>query len=223
MIIITGASDGLGLQLAKLYQADGKKVVNVSRNDSKYADYNLVHDLSDGVAVEAAANQIKKIDEPIEAVINCVGIYNEQKYGQIISEEATKVMATNVNAPLLLVSFLIDKIKQDEADVLNVVSTAGTKGKKDHPVYAASKWAERGLTASLKDELEETNCRVISFCPGGMRTNFFVSSVGHDQSEEDWMKPEDVAKLIKQILELPKNMEVSEIIINRKSPVRVKE
>mgnify|MGYP001554692950 CR=1 FL=1 len=45
MIIITGASDGLGLELAKIYKEAGKKVINVSRRKSDYADENLLTDL----------------------------------------------------------------------------------------------------------------------------------------------------------------------------------
>lgn len=216
MIVITGASDGLGLQLAKLYKEAGKKVVNVSRRECKYADNNIVLNLREGAEIEKAAELIKKEESKIEAVINCIGVYNEQKFGEITEEEIKRLMSTNVKAPLLLTSLLIERIKQDEADILNVLSTAGTKGKKEHPLYAASKWAERGVTASLKDELQTTQCRVISFCPGGIRTKFSEKTLGYDASSKDWMRPEDLAVFIKQILDLPKNMEVSEVIINRK-------
>ncbi|HSX53629.1 MAG TPA: SDR family oxidoreductase [Patescibacteria group bacterium] len=217
MIVITGASDGVGLQLAKLYKSAGKQVVNISLHDCEYANENIVLDLSKGPEINKAAQQVKKLDGTVEAVINCVGVYSEQKLGEITETEIKKVMSTNVKAPMLLVSLLIERIKKDEADILNMVSTAGTVGKKDNPLYSASKWAERGFTASLKEELKDTQCRVISFCPGGIRTKFFEKALGRDTSQEDWMRPEDIAMFIKQILDLPKNMEVSEVIINRKS------
>ncbi len=216
MIVITGASDGVGLQLAKLYKEAGKRVVNISLEECKYADQNIVLDLRKGPNIEKAAQLIKKIDEKIEAVVNCIGVYNAQKFGEVTEAEIKRVMATNVKAPLLFISLLIKRIKHDKADVLNVVSTAGTIGKKENPLYAASKWGERGLTASLQEELKDTSCRVISFCPGGIRTKFSEKTLGYDASEKDWMRPQDVAKFMKQILDLPKNMEVSEVIINRK-------
>lgn len=216
MIVITGASDGLGKAVAELYKKSGKKVVNISMHKSEFADKNIVLDLREGANIIEAANQIKKIDEQIEAIINCVGVYNEQRFGEITEDEIKRLMASNLKAPMLFISELIDRIKKDQADVLNVLSTAATRGRKDNPLYSASKWAERGFSFSLQEELKDTSSRVINFCPGGIRTRFSEKALGVDQSQPNWMKPEDLAKFIKQILDLPKNIEVSEVVINRK-------
>lgn len=215
MIVITGASDGLGLQVAKLYKDAGNTVVNVSRRECKYADRNIVMSLREGAEIQEAARQILELKEPITAFINCIGTFSEEVFGDITEDEIKRLMSTNVKAPMLLASELIGRIKSDDADVLNVISTAGTKGNPAHPVYAASKWAERGFTKALQEELKRTKCRVISFCPGGMQTGFFEKT-GDNPTNESWMQPEDVAVFIKNILDLPKNMEVSEVIINRK-------
>jgi short-subunit dehydrogenase len=215
MIVITGASDGVGLQLAKLYKESDKKVVNISRRKCDYADENILLSLREGKDIEKAAAQVKALPGKIEAIVNCIGVYNEQLFGEITEDEVKRLMSTNVKAPLLFVSLLIKRIKKDESDVLNVISTAGIKGQKENPLYTTSKWAERGFTLSLQNELKETKCRVISFCPGGISTNLFEKAVGKDSRSDKWMPPEHVAGLIKQILELPKTMEVSEIIINR--------
>ncbi len=216
MIVITGASDGLGLQIAKLYKETGKTVVNISRNESEYADVNICLSLREGPEIEEAAKRVLKIGEQLEAVINAIGVYSSESFGEITEEEIKRLMSTNVKAPMLLISNLIEKIKKDESDILNIISTAGVIGKPNEPVYSASKWAERGYTKSLQDSLKDTPCRVISFCPGGIRTKFSEKALGFDASESNWMKPEDLAGLIKNILDLPKNIEVSEIILNRK-------
>ncbi len=216
MIIITGASDGLGLQIAKIYQESGKKVVNISRRESEYADINICLSLREGEQIEEAAKKILDIEEPIEAIINAIGVFSRESFGEITESEIKRLMSTNLKAPMLLVSNLFDRIKKDEADIVNIVSTAGVVGKKNEPVYSASKWAERGYTKSLQEQLKNTKSRVISFCPGGMQTSFFEKALGHDIDQNNWMNPKDLAKLIKQILDLPKNIEVSEIILNRK-------
>jgi short-subunit dehydrogenase len=215
MIVITGASDGLGLELAKLYKEEGKTVVNIARRECKYAEHNIVLNLREGAEIQEAARQILEIDEPIEALVNSIGTFSQEAFGDITEDEIKRLMSTNVKAPMLLTSELIERIKQDEADVLNVISTAGTKGNPAHPVYAASKWAERGYTKALQEELKSTKCRVISFCPGGMQTGFFKKT-GENPTDESWMQPEDVATFVKNILDLPKNMEVSEVTVNRK-------
>lgn len=215
MIVITGASDGLGLQIAKLYKEAGETVVNISRRECEYANHNIVLSLREGAEIKEAANQILELTEPIKALINCVGTFSEEAFGDITEDEIKRLMSTNVKAPMLLTSELIDRIREDEADVLNVISTAGTKGNPAHPVYAASKWAERGYTKALQEELKDTKCRVVSFCPGGMQTGFFEKT-GTNPANDSWMQPKDVAVLAKNILDLPKNIEVSEIIVNRK-------
>ncbi|MEK7059169.1 MAG: SDR family oxidoreductase [Patescibacteria group bacterium] len=219
MIVITGASDGLGMELAKLYATAGKTVINVSRKTCKYASHNFLHDLREGEGIIAAAKQITDLDEPLEALINCAGVISFQELGSITEDEIKRTMATNVKAPIMMVSSLIDRIKHDGTDIVNVASTIGTKGYADQAIYGASKWAVRGFSANLQVELKDYPCRVISFCPGGMKTKMFIKATGIDSTDDggEWMSPSDVAECLKQLLDLPKNMEVSEIIINRKA------
>ncbi|HWB39472.1 MAG TPA: SDR family NAD(P)-dependent oxidoreductase [Candidatus Saccharimonadales bacterium] len=218
MIVITGASDGLGLEVAKLYKAAGKTVVNVSRHESKYADVNLLHDLRKGSEITAAANEIMALKEPLEVLINCAGVYTNEPLGQITEEEIKRNMATHVKAPILLVSTMIDRIKRDGTDVANVVSAVATKANPNEAVYGASKWALRGFTQNLQLELKDTSCRVIGFYPGGFGTDLFLKATGKDVDREKFMRAADVALCLKQLLDLPRNIEISEIILNRKNP-----
>lgn len=217
MIVITGASDGLGYQLAKLYQQAGKTVVNVSRRACEYADINALHDLCSGSEVAKAAMEIAAIDERIEAIVNCAGVMSIQPLGEITEAEIDRVMATNVNAAILLVSALAERIKSDGTDIMNVASTVGFKGYIDQAAYGASKWAMRGFSANLQVEFKDTPCRVISFCVGGFNSDIAKKVTGRAIVDpQNWMDPKDIALYMKQILELPKNMEISEVIINRK-------
>lgn len=218
MIVITGASDGLGRQLARIYQDSGKTVVNISRRKCEFADHNILFNLREGADIEKAAKSVLAIDEPLEALVNCAGVLSIQPLGKITENEVKRVMSTNVKSAILLVSNLTDRIKKDGTDIVNVASTVGLKGYVDQAVYGASKWAIRGFSANLQIELKDTACRVISFCPGGFKSKLFEKATGDDNttSEGEWMRPADVALFMKQILDLPKNMEVSEVIINRK-------
>ena len=217
MIAITGASDGLGLQLAKLYKESGKKVISVSRRKCDHADESLVVDLTDTAAIEKAAQAILQISEPLEALVNCAGVMSLQPLDGITAEEVLRVLATNVEAAILLTSQLADRIKKDGADIMNVASTVGLKGYPDQAAYGTSKWAMRGFSANLQVELKDTPCRVISFCPGGFKSKIFEKATGIDNTGAgEWMRAEDLAAFMKQILDLPKNMEVSEVVVNRK-------
>ena len=217
MIITTGASDGLGLQLAKLYKKAGKKVVNISRRECEYADVNLLHNLREGLEIEKAAKELGAISEPLEAIVNCAGVMSVQPLGKITEDEIKRLMSTNLKSAILLVSNLIERIKKDGTDIINVASTVGTKAYIDQAVYGASKWAMRGFSQNLQLELKDTKCRVISFCPGGFVSEIFEKATGQPiEDPSKWMDPADIAAFMQNILDLPKNMEVSEVIINRK-------
>ena len=218
MIIITGASDGLGKELAKLYQTQGTGVVNISRRECEFAKVNILADLTRVEDINRAAKQISDMSDKVIALINCIGVWGEESIEEMSEAETDILLATNIKAPMLLISRLIGRIKDDKADVVNVISTAGLKGNKDHMAYAASKWGERGFTEALRSELKDTESRVISFYPGGMKTKFFEKNLGEDITDDGtyWMDPASVALCLKQLLDLPKNIEVSEITLNRK-------
>ena len=216
MIVITGASDGLGLQLARVFKEVGKKVVNISRTESEYADENLLTDLRDPDAIVSTAQKINDMDEPIEALINCAGVMSLEKVENISASEIERVFDINIEAPILLTSRLIAKMRKDKSDIINVSSTVGTRAHYDNTVYGSTKWAMRGFSQNLQLELKDTN-RVVSFCIGGFKSKIAEKLTGEPLKDpENWMDPEDVAGFVKNIVDLPKNMEVAEIIINRK-------
>ncbi len=216
MIVITGASDGLGKEIAKVYNESGQMVVNISRRQCEYAAVNLLHDLREAAEIEQAAKEIAKIDEPLNAIINCAAVMSIQPLGTVTDDELRRVMATNVESAILLVSHLIERINTDETDIVNVASTVGTKGYVEQAAYGASKWAMRGFSQNLQAEFKDKKPRVISFCVGGMRTTMGDKIGKYITDPENWMDPRAIAIFMKQVLELPKNAEVSEIIINRK-------
>lgn len=218
MIVITGASDGLGLQLAKQYQEAGKKVVNVSRRPCKYADVNIELSLREGPEIKKAADAITALEDELEAIVYCAGVLSVQPLGEIDESEIKRLMSTNVKSQILLTSYLLKKIEADTTDIVCVSSTVGTKAYLDQAVYGASKWAVRGFAKNLQEEFKNKANRVISFCPGGFESKIFEKATGKsNQDFTHWMKAEDVARFMKQILDLPKNMEVSEVVINRKA------
>ncbi|OGL30477.1 hypothetical protein A3F37_01225 [Candidatus Saccharibacteria bacterium RIFCSPHIGHO2_12_FULL_41_12] len=218
MIVITGASEGLGLEVAKLYKNDDKKIVNISLTDSIAADINMIYDLSEGKQIEMAAKDVIALNEPLDVLINCAGVWTNEPIGKITEKEIKQTMVSNVKSTILLTSNLIAKIKKDGSDVANISSIAGTKNYTNEcVVYSASKWAVRGFSANLQRELKDTKCRVISFCPDGFHSKLMEKVTGKSSKErKDLMNVSDVALLLKQILDLPKNMEVSEVVITKK-------
>ena len=224
MVTLRVDCDGLGKEIAKLYSEAGEMVVNISRHKCEYANHNFLADLQDGDEISRAASQVLALNGRLDALINCAGVFSSQPVGHITASEIKRVLDTNIEAAIMLVSRLHNRIHHDGTDIVNVASTAGLKGNPNEAAYVASKWALRGFSATLQTELKDTSSRVISFCPGGMQTGLFdkAPTKGGSPDTSEWMKPSDVAHCLKQLLDLPKNIEVSEIILNKKIPKVVK-
>ena len=217
-VILTGVSDVLGKEIAALLLEKGYAVVGISR--SKPEDKRIAHIVADITNEKQLAGVIKDIKEnhrDFSALINCAGIFFEEKFEALTYEALRVTLETNVIAPMMLVSGLADLIKKNEADVVNVASTVAYKAFVDQAAYGASKWALRGFSENLRMEMKETRCRVINFCPGAFQSRFTQkhTDVG-DIDLSPYMRPKNVAQVLINILEIAKDVEVSDIIINRK-------
>ena len=220
MIIITGASDGLGLAIATLLTSKDKRVVSLSRTKPKQEEIGWVKtDLLNAESIAKAASTLLKDNDPIEALINCAAVTSYEDIGSLTPNELDRTFKTNVVAPMYLTSQLLGRIKHDSSDIINIGSTIAIKsGYAQQSVYSTTKWAFRGFTQNLSDELKPTRCRVISVLLGGFNSKMHEKVTGkHITDPENWMRADDIARCLVQILELPKNMEISEIIINRKA------
>lgn len=220
MVIITGASDGLGLALAKLIVSKGKRAISISRTKPEDGRVEWIKtDLLDDESIRQAVQSIESEDYTISSLINCAAITSYEDIDSITEPELNKMFQVNVLAPILLTSKLLGKIKKDEADILNIGATIALKsGYENQSVYSATKWALRGFTQNLSDSLKSTNCRVSNIFLGGFNSKMHQKVTGEAiRDPENWMRVEDIAEQIYHIMNTPKSMEVSEIVINRKA------
>lgn len=93
MIIITGASDGVGKQVAKLYKETGKTVINISRRECEYVDINICLSLQEGEQIKEASDKVLEVNEPIEAIINSIGVFSRESFGDITENEIKRLMS----------------------------------------------------------------------------------------------------------------------------------
>lgn len=218
-VILTGASDGLGREFGKKCLAEGVEVIALCRTKP---DYNCIHiatDLTSETSMQEACTKICQDFSEFDALINCAGIQKIQPSNQVDYKNMEELFKVNTLAPIFLCSELFDLIKTNSADIMNIGSTCGTKaGYPGETAYTTSKWGLRGTSYTLQSELKSSKCRVIQFNPGGMNTRIKAKDTGIEVSDpENWMRPEDIADVMFYILNLPKQLEVSEITINRKA------
>lgn len=215
--IITGVSEGLGYEVAKVLIEKNYKVIGISRTKPNLDINHIQADITSKSGILSVVERIKTDYSDFNFLLNIAGKLNITPLNKVDYDETENLLNLNVLAPIILASNLIDLIKKNEADIINIGSSIGYKSYENQLAYTASKWAIRGINANLQLELKGTKSRVIGFNPGGFKSKIFEKATG--KATEDWsgyMDPQDLAKFIHTILELPKNMEVSEILINRK-------
>lgn len=219
-IVITGASSGLGKELAKIALKNKCKVVNVANEKCDLKGVvNILCDLTDEKQIDKAANEIIKKYSKFDVLVNNAGVASEQAQNAIEYKEIERVMRVNAFAPIYFTSKLLDLIKANEADIVNVGSTIILGGYSEMSVYGASKWANRGVSIHQRLELIKTKCRVVHFNPSAMATDIWDRVNGtkaEDLRKRKWADPADMAACLWDIINLPKSLEVVEVNVKIK-------
>lgn len=218
--VITGGSKGLGKALAEQFIAKGYQVVICARNKDEIETTAkeigataFIADVTSEIDVKALADFTVSTFGRIDIWINNAGVWmRHSPVEQLDMERIRKMFEVNVFGAVSGSKYaLMQMRKQDGGIIININSTSGLTGRPTSSSYAASKWALRGFTESLREECKGSNIRIISVYPGGMRTSLFDENKPGDI--DSYMAPESVAQKIAENLEQenPQN----ELIIKR--------
>ncbi len=208
--LITGASSGLGLEIGKLLHKEEKAtIINLSRKKSSFE--NIAVDLTDHKQILHAIEIINKKHSDFDLLVLNAGIMPDATLGTI-DFDIDRLFRVNITASIKLVDGLLPLIKKNHCDIVIVGSTSSFQHFPGHGAYTTTKHAVLGFVKVLQTELKQDDVRVIGFHPGGFNSNLRGPGV----VKEGYMDPKDLATLLLHILRLPRNMEVSEIIISRR-------
>lgn len=224
IIIVTGGTSGLGLELVKQSIQKGYMVCNIGRNASKinelneYYTYNhrgFIGDISDEEFVNRTIEEISKLGN-IKILINNAGEPSFKMPTEYKKEDIDKCFKGLEG--MILFSGKTLKIKEEkDLKIVNIMSSAALRGNKQEAVYCATKWGERGYTESLKVAYKGTSVKIIGVYPGGINTEFYKNSRDYvsEEKQNTFMNPVDVAKTILDNVLSEANLTVADIIIER--------
>lgn len=219
VIVITGATAGMGAATAKELVELGAKVVLNARNEARLqetvrelgkdnATY-VAGDCSDPEVSRAIAKKAIDTFGTIDAVVANAGI---GMYGSVLDhsdDEVNRMMRTNYEGTVhILRATLPTMIAKGVGDVVIVSSVAGFRGGGDEAIYAGTKHAQVGLAGSLDRELREKGVRVALVCPAGTDTEFALGTgrTSGDPVLSSFLRSEDIAFQIVQILRQPRSV-----------------
>lgn len=137
---------------------------------------------------------LRQVDD-LDVLINNAGLGIFGELHTYTKQQMDDMWTTNVRGTMLVTQAAYPKLKEANGRVLNIISTAGLRGKKNESVYCASKFAVKGFTESLQKEWEEEPLTATSVFMGGMNTPFWEEST-HVSNPDQLKGPEGVAEQI---------------------------
>ncbi len=205
LIIITGVSKGIGRALAELLVENGAVVAGWGRNkpEIEHANFHFFScDVSKLEEVKSAISEtVNLLGTNIFGLVNNAGFGHFGTLEEIDDEQWLSMFDTNVHGLMYCTRAVVPYLKTQQAGhIINISSIAGLDGIVGGSGYCATKHAVRGISHSLYKELREDGIKVSCVYPGSVATNFFDEVKGVSNTT-NMMQPEDVAIMLKQLLE----------------------
>jgi len=172
LIIVTGASRGLGKAIAERLSEKGERVIGLARSIESLDVQGIVCDVSDYSSVKKAARAIKKIGEPVEAVINAAGVASMNLAVTTNESTVQKLIQTNLVGTIYCCQLLAPiLLRQKHGSFINFSTIAVALALKGESVYAASKAGVEAFSRTFARETADFNVRVNCIAPGPIRTD----------------------------------------------------
>jgi hypothetical protein len=196
-VLITGASSGIGLELAKCFAADKSNLILVARNtvalETLSAELRREHqievhvitaDLARAESPQKIFDELKGRGISVDVLVNNAGFGLHGSFAELLLARQLEIIEVNVAALVALTGlFLPRMIQRKRGGILNVGSVAGFLPGPNMAVYYASKAFVQSFSEALFEELRGTGVRVTNLCPGPTESNFFKIARGHRSRE----------------------------------------
>ena len=215
--IVTGASRGIGLAIAKALAREGVRLGLLSRSKPGIGGEFVPCDLADLDKIPGAVRQLVDRLGSVDFLINNAGIFLEKPVPEIQLADWERSLRVNVTAPFLITREVLPlMIARKKGRIINIASSAAVQGYLHQSAYSASKHALLGFARSLAVEAKPHGIHVYNLCPGGVDTDFIKGTyLGERLKGQPMINPEDIAEMVVFVLQQPENVDMPEIIVRR--------
>jgi len=182
VVVITGASSGIGKATKEKFEANGDIVYNLALEDLNEKNYYKC-DISNSAEVERIINEIGQKEGKINILINNAGYGISGAIELTTDEQAKRIFEVNTLGSFYVMKHAI-KFMQSGDKIINIVSACALFPVPFRSFYCASKSALNMLSYGLSMELKPLNIQVCSVCPGEVKTNFTKNRVKNFETNE---------------------------------------
>jgi NADP-dependent 3-hydroxy acid dehydrogenase YdfG len=228
LIIVTGASSGIGKAVAEKFSAEGHPLLLLARRVNMLKQFSLPNTL----CVEANILDINKLNQaiaeaeelygPVGAMINNAGVMYFSEFAKQETNEWEEMIQTNVLGMLNGMHSVINSMKNRmNGTIINISSIAGQKTLPSAAVYCASKFAVNAFSEAIRAELAAYNVRVVTVSPGGVETDLHthMSDKQEQKNYQEWINqinlltPKELADMVWYSYSLPQHICLRQVVI----------
>lgn len=234
IVLVTGATSGIGEGCAKRFAEGGFNVIITGRNSAKLASLKndlqqrgadvltLAFDVRDREAARQAVESIPEEWKAIDVLINNAGLARglEQEY-QGDFDDWDQMIDTNIKGLLTMTRLIVpDMVSRNHGHIINIGSVAGDAAYAGGNVYCATKAAVKAITDGLRIDVADTKLRVTNIKPGLVETNFSNVRFHGDTHRADnvyrGIKPltgDDIADVAFYAASAPEHVQIAEVLV----------
>lgn len=230
LIVITGASSGFGMEMAKEFANEGYPMLLLARRIEKMEALNLPNtickkvDVTDKSAFESAVREAEAKYGKTDLLVNNAGVMLLGDLTTQDNAEWKRMLDVNVIGVMNGMQVVMNDMKERQSGtIINISSVAGIQPFGNHAAYCASKFGVTGLTRVARGEMFAHNVRVLSVLPGAVNTELLGHTTdkniieGYNQWKESVgavnITANDVARTVKFAYQMPQSVSLREIVI----------
>lgn len=225
VVWVTGASTGIGREIANEFSKAGYIVVVTGRRKSrlvqiaseiKFAGREATAFVCNMLSERSIIGTAKRIREKygrIDCLINNAGVTTFKTFLETKSFDFDNVINTNLRGTFLAIKYVLPQmIKNKSGHIINILSVAATSVFTNSSVYAASKAGILAMTNSLRKEVRHLNIKVTNVLPGATETPMWDNRTRQKHSNK-MMTANEVAQIVLQIFTQPKKVMIEDVTI----------
>ena len=229
LIVITGASSGIGEAIAKKFSENGYPLLLIARRIEKLEAMKLPNsiakkvDVTDHEALRKAIKDAEEVYGETDCIVNNAGVMLLGGVDAQSPKEWTNMFNVNVLALLNGMQSVLASMKErHQGTIINISSIAGRKTFPNHSAYCGTKFAVHAISENVREEVADDNVRVITIAPGAVETELLSHTTSDDikAGYEDWKEsmggvivPENIADSVYFAYSQPQNVCIREIVI----------